>query len=80
MLRMLEIVLRGDRVAPSVCVARELQIFLGDMVKPANQQDPKALGKFYNHYSVLRTIEDNFGLQPLTQNDRNASPITDIWK
>jgi acid phosphatase len=55
-------------------------LFLGDMVKPANQQDPKALGKLYNHYNVLRTIEDNFGLEPLTANDRNAAPITDIWK
>jgi hypothetical protein len=55
-------------------------LLLGDMVKPANQQDPKALAKFYNHYSVLRTIEDNFGLEPLTPNDRSASPITDIWK
>ena len=55
-------------------------LLLGDMVKPASQQDPKALSKFYNHYSVLRTIEDNFGLEPLTANDRNASPITDIWK
>jgi len=55
-------------------------LFLGDMVKPANQQDPKALAKPYNHYSVLRTIEDNFGLEPLTANDRNAAPITDIWK
>ena len=55
-------------------------LFLGDMVKPANQQDPDALAKFYNHYSVLRTIEDNFGLEPLTANERNASPITDIWK
>ena len=59
---------------------RIFTLFLGDMVKPANQQDPKALGKFYNHYSVLRTIEDNFGLEPLTANDRNAAPITDIWK
>jgi len=55
-------------------------MFMGDMVKPANQQDPKALAKPYNHYSVLRTIEDNFGLQPLTANDRDAAPITDIWK
>ena len=30
--------------------------------------------------SVLRTVEDNFGLEPLTGNDRNASPITDVWK
>ena len=55
-------------------------LFLGDMVKAANQQDPGALAKPYTHYSVLRTIEDNFGLEPLTANDRNASPITDIWK
>ena len=55
-------------------------LFLGDMVKPANQQDPAALGKHYTHYSVLRTIEDNFGLEPMTANDRNAAPITDIWK
>ncbi len=55
-------------------------LFLGDMVKPANQQDPKALAKFYNHYSVLRTIEDNFGLEPLSANDRAATAVTDIWK
>jgi hypothetical protein len=50
------------------------------MVKPANQQDPSALSKRYTHYSVLRTIEDNFGLDPLTANDRDAAPITGIWK
>jgi hypothetical protein len=50
------------------------------MVKPANQQDAKALAKPYTHYSVLRTIEDNFGLEPLTGNDRDAAPIIDIWK
>lgn len=52
---------------------------IGDMVKPANQQDPAILGRYYNHYSVLRTIEDNFGLEPLTANDRAAQPITGIW-
>jgi hypothetical protein len=55
-------------------------ILLGDMVKEARQQDPKALSKPYDHYSLLRTIEDNFGLDPLTANDRDAAPITDIWK
>lgn len=55
-------------------------LFLGDMVKPANQQDPKVLDRYYTHYSVLRTIEDNFGLQPLREDDRNATPITDVWK
>ncbi len=55
-------------------------VFLGDMVKDGSQQDPAALAKHYDHYSVLRTIEDNFGLPPLTANDREASAIRDIWK
>jgi hypothetical protein len=38
------------------------------------------LGRHYNHYSLLRTIEENFGLEPLTENDREAALITDIWK
>lgn len=59
---------------------RVYTVFLGDMVKPANEQDAAALGHYYNHYSVLRTIEDNFGLKPLTANDRDATPITGIWK
>jgi hypothetical protein len=57
-----------------------LTFFLGDMVKDASQQDPKVLGRYYTHYSLLRTIEDNFGLEPLTAGDRDAAPITDIWK
>jgi hypothetical protein len=59
---------------------RIFTLFLGDMVKEASQQDPAALGRRYTHYNVLRTIEDNFGLEPLTANDRDAKPITDIWK
>lgn len=55
-------------------------LFLGDMVKEASQQDPKVLDRYYTHYDVLRTIEDNFGLEPLAEGDRAASPITDIWK
>lgn len=59
---------------------RIFTLLLGDMVKPANEQDGETLGKHYNHYSVLRTIEDNFGLEPLTANDRQAEPIVGIWK
>jgi phosphoesterase family protein len=55
-------------------------VFLGDMLKPAKQQDPSVLGERYMHYNVLRTIEDNFGLEPLTANDREAEPISGIWK
>ena len=59
---------------------RVFTLFLGDMVKEASQQDPKVLARHYTHYNVLRTIEDNFGLDPLTPNDRAAAPITGIWK
>jgi hypothetical protein len=59
---------------------RIFTLFLGDMVKEASQQDPKVLDRRYTHYNVLLTIEDNFGLEPLAEGDRDASPITDIWK
>ena len=59
---------------------RIFTLFLGDMVKGASQQDPKVLDRHYTHYDVLRTIEDNFGLEPLAAGDRDATPITDIWK
>ncbi len=51
-------------------------VFLGAMVKP---QEVTAA---YNHYSVLRTIEDNFGLEPIHKEsgDGAASVITGIWK
>ena len=44
----------------------------GERGKPAGSRS--ALAKRYTHYSVLRTIEDNFGLAPLTANDRDAEP------
>ncbi len=51
-------------------------VFMGAMVKPQEVTAP------YNHYSVLRTIEDNFGLEPLHKEsgDGTASVITGIWK
>jgi Phosphoesterase family len=51
-------------------------VFLGPMVKP---QEVTAA---YDHYSVLRTIEDNFGLEPLHKEsgDGAAKVITGIWK
>ena len=33
----------------------------------------------YNHYSLLRTIEDSLGLAPLTNNDAYAAPLNDFW-
>lgn len=55
-------------------------VLLGDMVKDASQLDASVLGRRYTHYSVLRTIEENFGLAPLTSNDREAEPISGIWR
>ena len=37
-------------------------------------------GVKYNHYNMLRTIEDGMGLGNLGQNDATAAPITGIWK
>ncbi len=51
-------------------------VFLGDMVK--NQE----VKTEYDHYSVLKTIEDNFGLEPLHKDsgDGKAKVITEVWK
>ncbi len=34
----------------------------------------------YTHYSVLRTIEDAYGLGTLGGNDASALPISDVWR
>ncbi len=36
--------------------------------------------KPYNHYSLLRTIEDALGIGSLGKNDAAASPIAGVWK
>ena len=51
-------------------------VFLGDMVQPTAD----GYGGNYNHYNVLRTIEENFGLVPLADGDGKAKPITEVWK
>lgn len=33
----------------------------------------------YNHYSLLRMIEDSLGLPTLTDNDRYAPPMNEFW-
>lgn len=49
-------------------------VFLGPMVQPGEVKN------HYNHYNVLRTIEDNFGLCSLGTGDGGAVPITGVWK
>jgi hypothetical protein len=48
-------------------------IFVGPMVLPGDY------GMRIDHYSVLRTLEDLYGL-PATGNASSASPILDIWR
>ncbi len=50
-------------------------VFLGSMIRPGTT-DYAA----YDHYSLLRTIEDNFKLGNLGREDSKASPIIGIWK
>ena len=50
-------------------------VFLGPMVESG-----KTIVDNYNHYNVLRTIEENFGLCPLGEGDIGAKPITSVWK
>lgn len=48
-------------------------IFVGPMVKPGSYSEK------INHYNILRTIEDKYGL-PRLGNAANATPIKDVWK
>ena len=48
-------------------------VLLGDMLKPAFREEG------YNHYSLLRTIEQNFNLETLGKNDFNASWFQFLW-
>jgi hypothetical protein len=50
-------------------------LFLGGMVKPS-----ETVNTHYNHFNVLRTIEDNFGLQPMADGDGCSRPIVEAWK
>jgi hypothetical protein len=49
-------------------------LFLGDMVRPGYVES-----KPYDHYNVLRMVEDNFGLGTLAANDSVSSSITGVW-
>ncbi|MFK4085201.1 alkaline phosphatase family protein [Kribbella sp. NPDC020789] len=47
-------------------------LFVGQQVKRGSYSEQ------INHYSVLRTIEDAYGLTPIN-NAATATPITDVW-
>ena len=48
-------------------------IFIGNQVKNGYRSDIR-----YDHYSLLRTFEYLFGLNPLTVNDKNAIIMSDL--
>jgi phosphoesterase family protein/uncharacterized protein DUF11 len=50
-------------------------VLLGDMIEPG-----KTEGEGYNHYSLLKTVEQNFGLESLGKNDAAANWFQFLWK
>lgn len=48
-------------------------VLLGDVVRPGVETEG------YNHYSLLRTIEENFGLGTLSKNDAGANWMQFLW-
>jgi DNA-binding beta-propeller fold protein YncE len=49
------------------------------LVSPYTRTAPTPTGMFYNHSSVLRTIELILKLRPLTVFDASARPLTDLF-
>lgn len=54
---------------------QSLTIFAGPAARTAVRSDAP-----YNHYALLRTIENVWGLPPLTENDRSAPAMGDLLK
>lgn len=48
-------------------------VLLGDTVRPGTEEEG------YNHYSLLKTIEKNFGLGSLEKNDAEANWFRFLW-
>jgi hypothetical protein len=40
---------------------------------------PFIASNHYNHYSLLRMIEESLGLPSLTNNDAYAAPMNEFW-
>jgi len=49
-------------------------VLLGAMVRPGSRNDRRL-----DHFSLLRTIEMNFGLGAMAEGDREATPIEEVW-
>jgi len=73
---MLIVVTFDEGEPPEAATNHIYTVFLGDMIKKKQKIDHR-----YDHYSVLKTIEDNFGLddKPLNVGDDKAEIISDVW-
>ena len=49
-------------------------VLLGDMIAPGT-----VIGTPYNHYNLIRTVEENFGLGSLKKNDEGANWFRFLW-
>lgn len=68
------VVVTFDEAATYNAPNRIYAVLLGSMVRRG-----AASHVHYDLYSLLRTVEDNFELGTLGQNDQYAQPITDVW-
>jgi hypothetical protein len=48
-------------------------VLLGDMIRPGHEDEG------YNHYSLIKTIEQNFGLGTLEKNDEHSNCFEFLW-
>jgi phospholipase C len=71
----------GPRVSPATIASckgdlnQVYTVLYGAGVKSGATTDAS-----YNHYSLLRTIENGLGLATLGNQDETAAPITGIWE
>ncbi|MEI6806617.1 MAG: alkaline phosphatase family protein [Myxococcaceae bacterium] len=68
------IVVTFDESGPLSSNHQIFTLLLGPVIKSG-----VAVSTAYNHYSLLRTIEDNFGLGTLGREDRHAEAIQGVW-
>jgi len=67
------LILTFDEDANDTSTNQIATLFVGPMVQPGDDSTP------IDHYAVLRTLEDMYGVPP-TGNATLAAPITDIWQ
>ncbi len=73
--RTLLVVVWDEGSGPDLRSNRVLAMLLGDMVVPGRYSTR------LTHYSLLRTIEDNFGLLPVAAGDANAALVPEeVWR